>query len=288
MLYPFLDKYMLWAFPTRRQQHLDCAAMHQVYQTVIDNKRKVISGQKERQENPEKDLLTLMLEAGEEDPSQALSNDELRENLNIFFIAGHDTTSNALSFALYLLAKNPDVQEKARKEVIEVLGDGADIVYPTETQLSQLKYIYMVMKETLRLCPPVQSGQFRRTEEETVLDGTVIPKDVHVQAEIFIAHHNPAVWKDAEQFRPERFAPGGENEENAKNGLAWAPFGNGARQCIGMNFSLAEQRVVLSMLLRKFTWSLPKDSIHKDHIIFTGGLGLLSAKDLYLTFQNRF
>jgi cytochrome P450 len=111
---------------------------------------------------------------------------------------------------------------------------------------------------------------------------------VHVQAEIFLAHHNPAVWKDPEQFRPERFAAGGENEENAKNGLAWAPFGNGARQCIGMNFSLAEQRVVLAMLLRKFTWSLPEDSIHKDHIVFGPGIGLLTAKDLYLSFEKRF
>jgi cytochrome P450 len=144
------------------------------------------------------------------------------------------------------------------------------------------------LPQTLRLCPPAQSSQIRRAQEDTELAGTVIPKDVHIQADIFVAHHNPAVWKDSEQFRPERFAPGGENEENAKNGLAWTPFGNGARQCIGMNFSLAEQRVVLAMLLRKYTWSLPKDSIHKNHIVFSGGMGLLTPRDLYLNFQKRF
>ncbi|CAM0143106.1 unnamed protein product [Umbelopsis sp. WA50703] len=286
--FPFLETHMLWAFPNRRQQHLNCDKMNQIYETVIDNKRKVISEQKERQEDPEKDLLTLMLEAGEDDPSQALTDEELREDLSIFFIAGHDTTSNALSFALYFLAMHSEIQEKARKEVIEIMGDEANTIYPTESQLTQFKYVYMIMKETLRLCPPAQTSGLRLTEEDTELAGTVIPKGVHVQAEIFLAHHNPAVWKDPEQFRPERFAAGGENEENAKNGLAWAPFGNGARQCIGMNFSLAEQRVVLAMLLRKFTWSLQEDSIHKDHIVFGPGIGLLTAKDLYLSFEKRF
>ncbi|KAG2183321.1 hypothetical protein INT43_006326 [Umbelopsis isabellina] len=286
--FPFLDKYMKWAIPQRRQQHMDVKNMTELYQEVIDNKRKILSQQKHQQEDPEKDLLTLMIEAGRDDPSQALSDEELSGNLAIFFIAGHDTTSNALSFALYYLAVNPDVQEKARKEVIEVMGDGADIVYPTHDQLPEFKYIYMIIKETLRLCPPAQNSQLRLTEEDSELAGTFIPKNVHVQADIFAAHHNPAVWKDAEQFRPERFAPGGENEQNAKSGLAWTPFGNGARQCIGMNFSLAEQRVVLAMLLRKYTWSLPENSIHNDGIVFAGGMALLSPRDLYLKFQKRF
>ncbi|KAG2183363.1 hypothetical protein INT43_006369 [Umbelopsis isabellina] len=286
--FPFLERHFLWAFPNRRQQHENCDTLHQLFKSVIDNKRRVLVEQKEHNEDPEKDLLTLMLEAGEDDPSQALSVEELQENLTIFFIAGHDTTSNALSFALYLLAMNPDIQEKARREVLEVIGDGADMVHPTETQISQLKYIYMIMKETLRIHPPLQSSQLRVTEEDTELAGTVIPKGARLQADIFLAQHNPAVWKNPEEFRPERFAPGGENEENAKKGLAWAPFGNGARQCIGMNFSLAEQRVVLAMLLRKFTWSLPENSIHKDHLIFAPGMGLVNAKDLYLSFEKRF
>ncbi|KAG2183290.1 hypothetical protein INT43_006295 [Umbelopsis isabellina] len=294
--FPFFEKHMLWAFSSRREQHLNCESLHTTYQNIIENKKRVLLEQKGRQEDPEKDLLTLMLEAGEDDPSQALTDEELRENLSVFFIAGHDTTSNALSFALYWLAVNPDIQEKARSEVIKVIGDGADVFYPTENQISQLKYIYMIMKETdtsflqtLRLCPPVLSSQLRHTEEDIELAGTVIPKGVHIQAEIFVAHHDPSVWKDPEQFRPERFAAGGENEENARKGLAWSPFGNGARQCIGMNFSLAEQRVVLSMLLRKYTWTLPKDSIHKGHPVFVGGSSLLlSAQDLHLSFKNRF
>lgn len=145
--FPFLDKYMKWAIPERRQQHKDVEKMIKLYQEVIDNKRRILSQQKDQQEDPEKDLLTLMIEAGRDDPSQALSDEELSGNLAIFFIAGHDTTSNALSFALYYLAVNPDVQEKARKEVIEVMGDGADIAYPNHNQLPEFKYIYMIIKE---------------------------------------------------------------------------------------------------------------------------------------------
>ncbi|KAJ2964876.1 hypothetical protein NQZ79_g334 [Umbelopsis isabellina] len=286
--FPFLEKHMLWAFPYRQKQHKSLDILHGLYDSIIANKRKVLSQQKEREENPEKDLLTLMIEAGQDDPSQALNNEELRENLSIFFIAGHDTTSNALSFALYWLAVNPDIQKKAREEVIGIIGDGADTVYPTEAQTSEFKYLFMIMKETLRICPPVPRSQLRRVEEDTELAGVVIPKGVHMQADIYFTHHNPNIWKDPEVFRPERFAAGGENEENAKHGLAWAPFGGGARQCIGMNFSFAEQRVILAMLLRKLTWSLPEDSIHTDHLKFSGGFGFLTPKTLHINFQKRF
>ncbi|KAG2183246.1 hypothetical protein INT43_006250 [Umbelopsis isabellina] len=285
---PFLEKHMLWAFPNRQKQHKNLDILHGLYDDIIANKRKVLSEQKERNEDPEKDLLTLMIEAGQDDPSQALSNEELREDLSIFFIAGHDTTSNALSFAMYFLASNLEIQKKAREEVIGIMGDGADTLYPTEAQISEFKYLFMIIKETLRICPPIQRSQLRGAEEDTELAGVVIPKGVLMHAEIYLTHHNPHIWKDPEVFRPERFAPGGENEENARNGLALATFGGGARQCIGMNFSYAEQRVVLAMLLRKFTWSLPEDSIHKDHLRFTGGLGFLTPKTMHINFKKRF
>jgi cytochrome P450 len=145
--FPFLEKHMSWAFPKRQQAHKHLDILHGLFDSIIANKRKVLAQQKERHEDPEKDLLTLMIEAGQDDPSQALSNEELREDLSIFFTAGHDTTSNALSFALYFLAVNPDVQQKARKEVIDVMGEEPDTVIPTEAQLSELKYLFMVMKE---------------------------------------------------------------------------------------------------------------------------------------------
>jgi cytochrome P450 len=86
----------------------------------------------------------------------------------------------------------------------------------------------------------------RLCQQDINLAGHFIPKGTQVAVDIYNLHHNPAVWKDPYVFDPERFAPGG--EADSKRGIAWVPFSNGSRQCIGMNFSMAEQRVVLLMI----------------------------------------
>ncbi|KAH8555194.1 cytochrome P450 [Umbelopsis sp. PMI_123] len=288
--FPILDRQFLWALPKRRGLHKKVDVMNDIFNSIIENKRRTLANMKESMEDAEKDLLTLMLEANEEtvDADHRLTNSELRSDLAIFFIAGHDTTSNALSFALYYLAANPHIQEKARKEVIDILGDGDDFIYPTAAQCSEMKYIYMIIKETLRMDGPAQNTSPRECTQDTELAGTLIPKGTIVTADMFVMQTNPAIWNDPESFSPERFASGGENESKAGTGLAWAPFGNGSRQCIGMNFSLAEQKVLLSMLLRRFTWTLPEDSIHKNGLVLNGGLSIVSPKDLHLKFTKRF
>lgn len=131
------------------------------------------------------------------------------------------------------------------------------------------------------MSPPAASLVSRVTKEDTEIAGTFIPKGTRTTIDIYNLHHNPTVWKEPEIFRPERFAPGGEAEEHAGLGMSWLPFSNGARQCIGnvfsalaqfelknafdgmqfsyhhtsschigMNFSLAQQRVFLSMLCK--------------------------------------
>ncbi|KAH8555193.1 cytochrome P450 [Umbelopsis sp. PMI_123] len=288
--FPILETRFLWALPKRRELHKKVNVMNDIFNSIIENKRRTLANMKESMEDAEKDLLTLMLEANEEtvDADHRLTNSELRANLAVFFIAGHDTTSNALSFALYYLAANPHTQEKARKEVIDILGDGDDFIYPTATQCSEMKYIYMIIKETLRMNGPAPNSTLRYCTEDIELSGTLIPKGTTVVAEMFAMHHNPTIWKDPESFIPERFASGGENESKAGTGLAWVPFGNGPRQCIGMNFSLAEQKVLLSMLLRRFTWTLPEDSINKDGLLLSGGIGIISPQDLHVKFTKRF
>ncbi|CAO3681672.1 unnamed protein product [Umbelopsis ramanniana] len=264
--------------------------LNEIFYTIIEKKRRTLAKTKDSSEDAEKDLLTLMLEANAEskDVKDRLSDSELRDDLSVFFLAGHDTTSNALSFALYYLAVHPQIQERARKEVVDILGDGDDIVFPTASQCSDMKYIYMIMKETLRLNPPAQQSTLRENKEDYELAGTLIPKGSSILADIYSTHHNPSVWNDPERFIPERFAPEGESESKAGSGLAWVPFGNGARQCIGMNFSLAEQKVVLAMMLRKFTWTLPEGSINKDHIVLGAGTGILYPKELHIKFAKRF
>ena len=116
----------------------------------------------------------------------------------------------------------------------------------TKYLLQLLKYI-----ETLRRNIVVQSIISREVTEDTELGGCIISKGAHVTMDMMALHRNPLIWEDPDLFKPERFAPGGEAEKAAKkNGMSWVPFSNGARMCIGVNFSLNEQRVFLPMLCK--------------------------------------
>jgi cytochrome P450 len=189
-------------------------------------------------------------------------------------LAGHDTTANALSFAIHYLAENPvskeyicynlyelmltgihikfkDIQQKAREEAIGILGDEPVDVLPTVEDTKRMTYINQIMKETLRINGPATRVVSRLAMEDTVLpSGTFIPKGTQVTVNIFNIQHSNKVWKNSDKFDPDRFAEDGESTREAGEGMAWVPFGNGARQCLGMNFSLNEQRVMLSMLCK--------------------------------------
>ncbi|ORZ24374.1 cytochrome P-450 cyp509A1 [Absidia repens] len=286
---PFLDKYFLWLLPERRQKHKLLNQFHEILNEVIEKKRKNLRLKYERNgnkfdDNEEKDLLTLMME-GEFTGEGELTDEELKSNLNVFFLAGHDTTANALSFAIYYLARDPVIQRKARDEAIQVLGDEPRDVLPTLEDIKQFDYINQVIKETLRFNGPAPVGLPRKVSKDTELSGVYLPKGTPVVVNSYDLHHNPRVWHDPEVFDPSRFAAGGEAE--SAGGMAWSPFYNGQRMCIGMQFSLEEQRVMLSCLLRKYEWRLPENTIHKEEVI-TSPVGILSAKNLEVIFKRRY
>ncbi|KAI8143292.1 cytochrome P-450 cyp509A1 [Fennellomyces sp. T-0311] len=284
VLFPMLDTTLRFLIPSREKKHQELTKFLGMLDGVIKQKRRTLSENKtsdilER----EKDLLTLLIEAGGEG-GKALTDEELKSNLCVFFTAGHDTTANALSFAAYHLAVNPDVQQKAREEAIRVLGDEPKDILPTQEQFQQMPYINQIIKEVLRFNGPAASLVVRQTEEDTDLAGVFIPKGARVNLNIYGLHHNPTVWKDPEVFNPDRFAPGGLAD---RAGLSWLPFSSGGRQCIGMNFSLAEQRVLLPMLLRKYEFSLPKDTVHKDKLVMNNS-DVLSPQKLFIDFKKRY
>ncbi|KAI9251423.1 cytochrome P450 [Phascolomyces articulosus] len=285
LVFPFIDRKLLFMLPKRRQLHEELDEFLAMIRKMIADKRHLL---KERNEpniaDREKDLLTLMIEA-ENEGNGVLTDEELQSNLCIFILAGHDTSSNALSYIAYYLAIHPDIQQKVREEAIQVLGDQPIDFIPTLEQSRQFPYLEMVIKETLRICGPAASMVVRTATKDTELGGVFIPKGTRVSVDIFESHRNHRTWKSPLTFDPERFAPGGEAEKLSKLGTAFLPFSDYARKCIGMNFSLAEQRVFIPMLLRKYEISLPEDSIHKEKII-TNGLIILSPKDLYLNFKR--
>ncbi|CAO0796787.1 unnamed protein product [Mucor circinelloides] len=288
MIFPAFDtKWVHW-FKKRQQVHENMAKFKENLDNIITEKRALVAKNMTDGLESEKDLLTLMIESEMSLGGETMSNEELRSNLYLFMLAGHDTSSNTLAFTLYELAQNPEIQKRAREEVIRVLGDSPEDIIPTLEQTKQLTYINMIMKETMRRHPPAYNTTARVATEDINMAGVYIPKGTEMCLDIYNLHHNPDVWMDPYKFDPERFAPGGEADK--QQGIAWAPFSNGARQCIGMNFSLVEQRVVLSMLLKKYTWTLPADSPHKETLQNRGiAWGLVITKDkLDLIFEKRY
>ncbi|CAO3624124.1 unnamed protein product [Cunninghamella echinulata] len=290
-MFPSIEKYFLWMLPRRKRIHDQTLEFLDMLQTVIDNKRQVLKNKNiDDIEENEKDLLTLMLE-GELRGEGVLTDREILNDLGVFFIAGHDTTSFSLVNICYFLAKNPDIQEKARQEIIRVLcpngEEPMEEIIPTIDQTKEFVYLNQIIKEGLRINGTVNFLPTPRiTSRDIELDGKYVPKGTMVNVNIYDLHHNKNIWQDPDTFNPDRFAEGGEADQLAGRGLSWVPFANGSRMCIGMNFSLVEQKIFLACLLRKYHWSLPEDSVHR-HQLETSNATLMMVKSLEIRFDKK-
>jgi len=183
-----------------------------------------------------------------------MTDDLIRDQLLTMLIAGHDTSTALLSWALYLLGRHPDAMAKATAEAEAVLGEAT----PTPDQLRRLPYLDAVVKETLRLYPPIHVGN-RMAGRDMQIDGCPIHKGERVMLSIYLCHRDPEHWEDPDSFRPERFLPGGAETRPA---LAYIPFGGGPRNCIGAAFSLVEAKIVLGLILRTCRLELDRRPVH--------------------------
>jgi len=225
---------------TKRAYEDDLALMRDIADALIaERKRDPDAAQK-------KDLLGLMLQGRDPVTGEGLSDENIRFQLVTFLIAGHETTSGLLSFAIYFLVKNPRVLQKARAEVDAVFGDEL----PRVEHIGKLRYVEQVLMETLRLWPTAPAFQLK-AREDTVIGGRyAITKRDTITVLIPVLHRDTSVWgDDVEEFRPERF----ESESFAKMPPnAWKPFGNGQRACIGRPFAMQEAVLLVAMILQRF------------------------------------
>lgn len=192
---------------------------------------------------------------------------------------GHETTASATASTLYYLAVNPDIQEKARAEVISVLGDAPMDIHPTQEQLRAMPYLNQCIKEAMRINPPTSGNLSRICTKDTYVGSFFIPKGTRLSLELYCTHRLEQYWPDAATFNPDRVFD-----------TNWIPFGFGPRACLGMNFSMAEQRVLQAMMLRKYTWRLAANSEHVDGIKNArgGGVSLLGPETLDLEIIPRY
>ena len=205
--------------------------------------------QSRHQSGPGKgDLLDMLMEARDEETGEGMNDKQLRDEVVTLYIAGHETTTNALSFAFFLLAKHPEIVEEIRKELSLVLKGRPLSV----EDLRSLEYLNQVIKEAMRLYPPAWAIG-REALEDDEIDGFYIPAGTTIFLSPYIVHRIPELWPDPEKFDPDRFSP-----ENVKqhHRYAYHPFGGGPRLCIGNNFAMMEMQVILAMLVSQYEISL--------------------------------
>ncbi|XP_015118370.1 cytochrome P450 4C1 [Diachasma alloeum] len=172
------------------------------------------------------------------------TNEEIRDEIITVYIGAHDTLVGTGCFVLLMLAMHPDVQEKAREEINNIVGNH-DV---TETEIGKLKYLEMIIRETIRLFP-VGAVIGRKTTGELKLATCTVPKDCSLFVLLYALHRDPKYWMNPEKFDPDRFSP--ENSRN-RHPYAFIPFSGGSRSCPGNKFALTCLKVILSHTLRNF------------------------------------
>ncbi|XP_047986295.1 cytochrome P450 4C1-like isoform X2 [Leguminivora glycinivorella] len=216
--------------------------IHTFIDEIIREKQKEMSISESKEssssdaDSGHKSFLELMLESGE------YSSLELREEVMVLVMAGSDTTAVGAAFALLLLAAHPAVQRRARQELVEVLGDGSGAM--TAASLARLKYLEAVVREALRLYPPVPVTVREVREPLQLSCGLVLPAGVGVLLNTWATHRSPAYWgADAELFRPERFL------QPLRHPAQFMPFGHSTRNCLGSQYAMLAMKTVLARTL---------------------------------------
>jgi cytochrome P450 len=236
----------LATLPTRHRRRFRAAiaALDGVIYEVIDRRRRARS-----QDGRADDLISLLLAArdGEQD---AMSDEEIRDEVMTMFLAGHETTATALTWCLYLLAAHRPHCEAVAREADAVLGAGD----PDADDLPRLTLTERVFQESMRLYPPVwRFSRFAVAPDR--LGEYDIPAGSVVVVSPYLVHRDPASWPDPTRFDPERFAP---ERSRDRSRMAFIPFGAGQRMCLGAAFATVEAQIILSVLSRAVTFeSLP-------------------------------
>ncbi|CAD5121143.1 DgyrCDS9678 [Dimorphilus gyrociliatus] len=222
---PFL--YHLTPSGIKRFYHL--YVLHSFTKGIISQKKKKLSN-------------------GKDDNGIGLTDQEIADEVDTFMFEGHDTTASGLSWCLYNLANNPEIQEKARREVLMIFEEkGSDNLEWDD--LSKLSYLTRVIRESLRLSPPVPFVSRQVTEEKTLSNGQKINVGTPVSLSIFAIQRDEEEWPNPEIFDPDRHL---KDSKNKRDPFAFVAFSAGPRNCIGQNFAMNEMKIVMAVLLKNF------------------------------------
>jgi cytochrome P450 len=242
------------SFPTpfTHRQQGSLKSMNAIVHGIIHARR--------REPQAHDDLLSMLLSACEEGSGRRMTDEQLRDEVMTIFVAGHETTANAMAWLMYLLSQNPEVEQRLRAEI--------DAHWPkgglTQENIGSFGYVRQVIDESLRLYPTIWSVGRRCTQEDD-LGGYQIPVGMNVAVPIFHFHWNEKFWPEPRRFDPSRFSA---ERRPAPDAMTYFPFGAGPRSCIGNHFALQELIIMTVLFYRRFTFSVePGFIVEPDPLI---------------------
>ncbi|KAM0879752.1 hypothetical protein ACQ4PT_034027 [Festuca glaucescens] len=244
-----------WLSNAERHMRRSCGRIHGIIANVMDERRAVRSAGDDQTCGTvdAEDLLDVLLRLQQEDSLEfPLTTEVISAVLFDMFVGGTDTSSTILEWTLSELVRHPQAMAKAQQEVREVIGK--DKVVIADRDVAELDYMRMVIKEVLRLHPPVPLLPRLAREDSTIMPYN-IPKGTNICINVFAISRDPRYWKNPQEFKPERF----ENKNISYNGTLneFIPFGAGRRQCPGIQFGSSVVEIALANLLYHFDWMLP-------------------------------
>ncbi|HEY9640015.1 MAG TPA: cytochrome P450 [Coleofasciculaceae cyanobacterium] len=219
----------------------------------LDDQMRQIIAHKRSQPEGDRDVLSMLVQARDQEEGIGLSEDELLGHAGVIFVAGHETSANALTWTLFLLSQHPQVAADLLDELQAVLHGDA----PTVGQLTQLPLLERVIKESMRVLPPVPWNG-RVTSQPTELGGYALPQGTEVFVSLTQTHQMPELYRDPSLFNPQRW------ETINPTIYEYNPFSAGPRLCIGAGFAMMEIKLVLAMLLQRYRLEfIPQVSIDR-------------------------
>jgi cytochrome P450 len=268
---------------SNRIQRLPLPAMKRIHKGKAVLDALIYSMIRERRQSPgdRGDLLSMLLAAEDtEESTGKMSDQQIRDECLTIMLAGHETTANGLSFALWLIATHPDVQTRLHEEAAAVLGDRS----PTADDYSRLPYATMVFSESLRLYPPVWVTA-RTCIQPYEIAGYTIPRGAVLLAPQFVVHRDPRFYPDPLRFDPERFAPQNKETDAPRPRFAFFPFAAGSRQCIGEGLAWMEGVLSLAAIARDWRLNLPAGA--SDTIAINPSISLRPKHGVPLLVERR-